>query len=145
MSGILADKYARVWAVRGVLRNIQCDNLARARHPQHLSTEVERLKKYCRYTAIGDIVNVGELSSMMAAASPKPRLPSPPPFTEVQSGPVSPGLNATTDIPSLEGDGSEQSTQEANGRIRPGTKAPDMAAGLPFEPANEVSAIKCLY
>ena len=67
--------------------------------------------------------------------SSSPRLPSPPPFTEVQFGPKSPTI----------GDGPENQLGEAakqddgaTRRIRPGTKAADMASGPPLIPLSEV-------
>ena len=74
--------------------------------------------------------------SMSPATSP--RLPSPPPFPEVQIGSKSPvpgarGSSAITDI--------DETTMLDNGatrRIRPGTKAADMASGPPLIPLSEV-------
>jgi hypothetical protein len=67
--------------------------------------------------------------------SSSPRLPSPPPFTEVQIGPESPTV----------GEGPEHQLGEAakqedgsTRRIRPGTKAADMASGPPLIPLAEV-------
>lgn len=67
--------------------------------------------------------------------SSSPRLPSPPPFTEVQIGPKSPSV----------GDANQNRLGDAaridNGstrRIRPGTKAADMEKGPPLVPLNEV-------
>lgn len=85
------------------------------------------------------------MSSALATAagsvypSTSPRLPSPPPFPEVQLGPKSPnpgsaGRSALQDIndaPFLDGG--------ATRRIRPGTKAVDMASGPPLIPLSEVS------
>lgn len=80
--------------------------------------------------------------------STSPRLPSPPPFPEVQIGLRSPQINAAScvtsprlanpgasspelpDTPKLE-DGPTR-------RIRPGTKAIDMASGPPLVPLAEV-------
>ncbi|QKX60465.1 uncharacterized protein TRUGW13939_07610 [Talaromyces rugulosus] len=88
-----------------------------------------------------------------AAVSPSssPRLPSPPPFPEVQIGPQSPtvGDKAAGDklfapLPETE-DGSTR-------RIRPGTKAADMASGLPLIPLSQLDSpfqlqehLKALY
>jgi hypothetical protein len=75
-----------------------------------------------------------------AAVSPSssPRLPSPPPFTEVQIGPQSPtvgdkGGDGQLFAPLTETD--DGSTR----RIRPGTKAADMASGPPLVPLSQVS------
>ncbi len=76
-------------------------------------------------------------SPQRTAVSPSssPRLPSPPPFTEVQIGPKSPTI----------GDGPENQLGEvakhddgSTRRIRPGTKAADMASGPPLIPLAEV-------
>jgi hypothetical protein len=66
-----------------------------------------------------------------------PRLPSPPPPTEIQIGPKSPSLNSSSEEPTI-----EQSTIDANAsrRIHPGTKSADMAAGPPLIPLGEVCA-----
>lgn len=56
--------------------------------------------------------------------SSSPRLPSPPPIAEDQSGPTSPGLSLYS--PKFPG-----GAAEASRRIRPGTKAEDMAEGPP--------------
>jgi hypothetical protein len=85
-----------------------------------------------------------EIDGDMTATSPartgvspssSPRLPSPPPFTEVQIGPKSPSV----------GDANQNQLGDAaridNGstrRIRPGTKAADMEKGPPLVPLNEV-------
>ena len=67
-----------------------------------------------------------------------PRLPSPPPFPEVQIGPRSPS-------PGSGGNVTEQNAekasldQSASRRIRPGTRAADMASGPPLIPLSEVS------
>lgn len=75
----------------------------------------------------------------MSPGSPSPRLPSPPPFTEVQMTPNSPGVNATQDAPAANADDLTKLEQGAERRIRPGTKAADMASGLPLRPLIEVS------
>jgi len=71
--------------------------------------------------------------------SSSPRLPSPPPFTEVQIGPKSPTI----------GEGPESQLGETNKqddgstrRIRPGTKAADMASGPPLIPLAEVRMLR---
>ena len=72
-----------------------------------------------------------------ASPSSSPRLPSPPPFPEVQIGPKSPSP----------GQGDERTGQDADTaafdnaatrRIRPGTKAADMSSGPPLVPLAEV-------
>ena len=67
--------------------------------------------------------------------STSPRLPSPPPFPEIQLGPKSPGPSMKT------GFTQDAPVQDKGGarRIRPGTKAADMASGPPLAPLSEVS------
>ncbi|KAN0104511.1 Mob1/phocein [Hyaloscypha variabilis] len=74
----------------------------------------------------------------MSLPPSSPRLPSPPPPTEIQIGPKSPSLgNSTTQEPTI-----EQGIIEANAsrRIHPGTKSADMAAGPPLIPLNELDS-----
>lgn len=70
--------------------------------------------------------------------SSSPRLPSPPPFTEVQIGPQSPSVGETfgndADLLGVAMGEDEGSTR----RIRPGTKAADMAFGPPLIPLSQV-------
>ncbi|KAH7314061.1 Mob1/phocein, partial [Rhexocercosporidium sp. MPI-PUGE-AT-0058] len=70
----------------------------------------------------------------MALPPSSPRLPSPPPPTEIQIGPKSPSLGGSMSEPTI-----EQSIIDANAkrRIHPGTKCADMAAGPPLIPLNE--------
>jgi hypothetical protein len=73
---------------------------------------------------------------MAAAASPSssPRLPSPPPIAEVQLGPKSPTTSTEEQgklLASLD--------HAAARRIRPGTKAVDMAEGPPLVDMSEVA------
>lgn len=69
-----------------------------------------------------------------------PRLPSPPPFPEVQIGPKSPSLNpGTTSAPPSNTDAPKINGVSAD-RIRPGTKAVDMAAGPPLVPLEEIDS-----
>lgn len=77
----------------------------------------------------------------MSPASPSssPRLPSPPPFTEVQMTPISPGMNATQAASTIDADDITKLEQGAERRIRPGTKSADMASGPPLRPLTEVS------
>jgi hypothetical protein len=80
--------------------------------------------------------------STMAAAgvspSSSPRLPSPPPFTEVQIGPKSPtvgeSLGSAEQLLAPLAETDDGSTR----RIRPGTKAADMASGPPLVPLSQV-------
>lgn len=76
-------------------------------------------------------------TTKMSLQPSSPRLPSPPPPTEIQIGPKSPSLGSSaSQEPSI-----EQSVIEANAsrRIHPGTKSVDMAAGPPLVPLSEVS------
>ena len=66
--------------------------------------------------------------------STSPRLPSPPPFPEVQIGPKSPGPSMKSGFTQ---DAPAQDKVTAR-RIRPGTKAADMASGPPLVPLSEV-------
>ena len=86
---------------------------------------------------------VAPAGSLSPSASP--RLPSPPPFPEVQIGPKSPsagnsGRNFVRDLSdhSSRDDGSSR-------RIRPGTKAADMPSGPPLVPLSEVSRCNTAY
>ncbi|KAK2799468.1 hypothetical protein FQN50_008440 [Emmonsiellopsis sp. PD_5] len=96
-------------------------------------------------------------ASTMAAAgaspSSSPRLPSPPPFTEVQIGPKSPTVGdgfgtAGDDLLGLPHEPDDASTR----RIRPGTKSADMASGPPLIPLSQLDSpfqlqehLKALY
>jgi hypothetical protein len=74
----------------------------------------------------------------MSLPPSSPRLPSPPPPTEIQIGPKSPSLGDSSGIQET---AIEQGILDANAarRIHPGTKAADMAAGPPLVPLMEVS------
>jgi len=75
----------------------------------------------------------------MAAQSPasSPRLPSPPPIAEDQIGPTSPGVSPYEEQGHLPGNAIDNG---ASRRIRPGTKAEDMAEGPPLVELSEVRA-----
>ncbi|KAL9601464.1 MAG: hypothetical protein Q9219_002530 [cf. Caloplaca sp. 3 TL-2023] len=94
------------------------------------------------------------MATSMGAISPShsPRLPSPPPFTEVQIGPQSPSANAASGQPFQVNDDAERYDQSANRRIRPGTKAAEMASGPPLVPLSQLDSpfqlqehLKALY
>lgn len=73
-----------------------------------------------------------------SGASPS-RLPSPPPFPEVQIGPQSPTVgdsSASQEQFFTTGTGADEN---ATRRIRPGSKAADMASGPPLVPLSQVS------
>lgn len=71
--------------------------------------------------------------------SSSPRLPSPPPFTEVQIGPQSPSVGESfgKDAEQLLG-GAAGEDDGSTRRIRPGTKTADMAFGPPLIPLSQV-------
>ncbi len=87
--------------------------------------------------------------------STSPRLPSPPPFPEVQIGPRSPPINASANVTSprlpnptnCSPDLPETAKVDegAARRIRPGTKAADMASGPPLVPLAEVGLTRAPY
>ena len=82
------------------------------------------------------------MATAEVSPSSSPRLPSPPPFTEVQIGPQSPsvgeklGKDADLSFGSSAGDDGSPTR-----RIRPGTKAADMAFGPPLIPLSQVSPL----
>lgn len=86
--------------------------------------------------------NVGMATNPAGGMSPSssPRLPSPPPFPEVQIGPKSPTGMASTTGSEHELEGVSKPDVGATRRIRPGTKAADMASGPPLVPLNEVKS-----
>ena len=123
----------------------------------YISYHIEYLKGYNRHADQSDhdelrarcfeneIKTLTEsLERKMSIASPttKQRLPSPPPFTEVQIGPRSPGVGASVEAPHHEVDNTDNQEDGAVRRIRPGTKAEDMASGPPLKPLTEVSFSK---
>lgn len=67
-----------------------------------------------------------------------PRLPSPPPLPELQLGPRSPAINSSGGELSLDNTASQD--EGAARRIRPGTKASDMARGPPFVPLHQLES-----
>lgn len=72
---------------------------------------------------------------MAAPSSPfsSPRLPSPPPIAEDQSGPASPGVSLTE-----EGTAIHNVDTGASRRVRPGTKSEDMLEGPPLVALEDV-------
>ncbi|GAB7362956.1 hypothetical protein MBLNU230_g3252t1 [Neophaeotheca triangularis] len=76
----------------------------------------------------------------MAALSPSasPRLPSPPPIAEDQIGPTSPGLSLSEDTNKFPGAGNVDTG--ASRRIRPGTRAEDMAEGPPLVELQDIDS-----
>ena len=79
------------------------------------------------------VASAGSLSP-----SSSPRLPSPPPFPEIQLSPKSPQSGAKAGSRSHDFDTSLLDNG-ASRRIRPGTKAADMASGPPLIPLSDVS------
>ncbi|KAI9817907.1 MAG: hypothetical protein M1832_004527 [Thelocarpon impressellum] len=75
-------------------------------------------------------------SPSLAPVSParSPRLPSPPPFTEVQFGPRSPSIGGGGGPANVPSDHDDQAAHDADAtrRVRPGSKAHDMASGPPL-------------
>ncbi|KAI9804514.1 MAG: hypothetical protein M1825_001413 [Sarcosagium campestre] len=87
-----------------------------------------------------------------ASPSSSPRLPSPPPFTEVQFGPQSPSIENTTSTSLTELSTHNGSNAVDTRRIRAGTKAAVMASGPPLVPLGELDSpfqlqehLKALY
>lgn len=80
----------------------------------------------------------------MSLPPSSPRLPSPPPPTEIQIGPKSPSIQDSSN--NLE-NAMEQSIIDSNSsrRIHPGTKGADMAAGPPLVPLMEVKKFALLH
>jgi hypothetical protein len=80
----------------------------------------------------------------MSLPPSSPRLPSPPPPTEIQIGPKSPSLG---DSSGTQDTAIEQGILDANAarRIHPGTRAADMAAGPPLVPLMEVSGALSIF
>jgi hypothetical protein len=68
--------------------------------------------------------------------SSSPRLPSPPPLTEVQFGPQSPSIDSNDAELLVSAMGEDDGSTR---RIRPGTRAADMAFGPPLIPLSQVS------
>ncbi|RMD40638.1 hypothetical protein DV735_g4504, partial [Chaetothyriales sp. CBS 134920] len=82
--------------------------------------------------------------------SSSPRLPSPPPMPELQFGPQSPVLGSSAQ--ELQADATNKPDDSARRRIRPGTRAADMALGPPLVPLNQLDSpfqlqehLKALY
>jgi hypothetical protein len=65
-----------------------------------------------------------------------PRLPSPPPMPEFQFGPQSPSASATA--AEFQVDAPNKPDETAQRRVRPGTKAAEMAKGPPLVPLVQV-------
>ncbi|EFR04548.1 Mob1 family protein [Nannizzia gypsea CBS 118893] len=81
------------------------------------------------------------MSGSAVSPSSSPRLPSPPPFTEVQIGPKSPTVGDGKNDGSDEFLGIPHGQDDASARrIRPGTKAANMASGPPLVPLSELDS-----
>ncbi|KAI9678349.1 MAG: hypothetical protein M1817_006295 [Caeruleum heppii] len=74
--------------------------------------------------------------------SSSPRLPSPPPFTEVQIGPKSPSIKDNSSSADSQYELRSQAKNEGNAtrRIRPGSKTEDMASGPPLVPLGDLDS-----
>lgn len=98
-----------------------------------------------------DSVQNSSMASNIGARSPStsPRLPSPPPIPEVQIGLKSPTMSAASNVNSSglspplntlpDAAGTAKIDNGAMRRIRPGTRAAEMASGPPLVPLAEVS------
>ncbi|KAK2759548.1 hypothetical protein FQN54_003027 [Arachnomyces sp. PD_36] len=76
-----------------------------------------------------------------ASPSSSPRLPSPPPFTEVQIGPASPTVSDSFgNVSETQPEGAGEAAEGPLRRIRPGTSAADMAAGPPLVPLSDLDS-----
>lgn len=83
------------------------------------------------------------MSGSAVSPSSSPRLPSPPPFTEVQIAPKSPTVSDGKSDGSDEFLGIPHGQDDASARrIRPGTKAANMASGPPLVPLSEVRSFR---
>ena len=80
------------------------------------------------------------LSPAPGSVSPQssPRLPSPPPYPEVQLAPPSPGVDKSIEGELKDIGEGPLPDNGASRRIRPGTKAAEMASGPPLVPLTEV-------
>ncbi|KAI9846035.1 MAG: hypothetical protein M1838_001462 [Thelocarpon superellum] len=78
----------------------------------------------------------------MGPMSPKrsPRLPSPPPFTEVQFGPSSPSIGGSGGSKFGSEDTPDTNNAGATRRVRPGSRSVDMASGPPLVPLGDLDS-----
>ena len=92
------------------------------------------------FTARLKIAMSSSLSTAPGSVSPQssPRLPSPPPYPEVQLAPPSPGADKSVEGGLKDVGEGALLDNGASRRIRPGTKAADMASGPPLVPLTEV-------
>ena len=85
-----------------------------------------------------------DMATPSAAGGPSPatspRLPSPPPFPEVQIGPKSPTSGTTGGNGSQDAEEKARIYKNASRRVRPGTKSEDWLFGPPLIPLSEVRA-----
>jgi hypothetical protein len=90
-------------------------------------------------TAQPRIANMTAVTPSRSGVSPSssPRLPSPPPIPEVQFGPKSPGVDLSKELTL---DAASKPDEGAARRIRPGTKAADMALGPPLVPLSQLDS-----
>ncbi|KAE8149123.1 Mob1/phocein [Aspergillus avenaceus] len=93
------------------------------------------------------------MAAVGVSQASSPRLPSPPPFTEVQIGPKSPSVGESFGKDAEQFLGTTQQADEGSTRrIRPGTKSVDMAVGPPLVPLSQLDSpfqlqehLKALY
>ncbi|MCJ1237931.1 MOB member 4, phocein [Varicellaria rhodocarpa] len=97
-----------------------------------------------------------DMATPSAAGGPSPatspRLPSPPPFPEVQIGPKSPTSGTTGGNGSQDAEEKARIYKNASRRVRPGTKSEDWLFGPPLIPLSEIDSsfqlqehLKALY
>lgn len=106
---------------------------------------------YCYCPSPGEVLHphcvTSDMASILASTagsispSTSPRLPSPPPFPEVQIAPKSPIYGTTGSIAAQDADEAAMLKIGATRRIRPGTKASEMASGPPLVPLSEVRSL----
>ncbi|KAL8741910.1 MAG: hypothetical protein Q9190_005534 [Brigantiaea leucoxantha] len=103
-----------------------------------LDYKIKGLEEQC--ARLTKEVEFWKMTVTAATRSPShsPRLPSPPPFPEVQFGPQSPTSSIPPSTINPEIEDASKIDKSATRRIRPGTKAAEMAYGPPLVPLSEV-------
>ena len=109
-------------------------------------------KEYCYFSGSNPVETdssdsddqSADMATPSAAGGPSPatspRLPSPPPFPEVQIGPKSPTSGTTGGNGSQDAEEKARIDKNASRRVRPGTKSEDWPFGPPLIPLSEVRA-----